>query len=119
MSRTITTWRRAESRERGRLGSTRHHRLSVAVFVVRPRGRFRRVVGHNVRMASTGTMDGRAVVECQVDGCSRKIKTTMGALRRRRAILRCPAGHENVIDGRQFDQDIRDFERDGKRRIFK
>jgi hypothetical protein len=34
----------------------------------------------------------------------------MGALRRG-ATLRCSAGHKTVIDGRRFDKQLREFER--------
>jgi hypothetical protein len=68
---------------------------------------------------SKDTLDGPADFYCQVEGRPRKINTTMGALRRRSVTLRCPAGHENVIDGRKFDRDISRLERASRRRIFK
>jgi hypothetical protein len=48
--------------------------------------------------------------ECQYAGCTRKIKTTIGALRRSPS-LRCSAGHTTHVDGKRFDKDFRDFEK--------
>jgi hypothetical protein len=63
-------------------------------------------------MSTTGTLDGRAELTCQVKGCNRKIKTTISTLRKSKTIS-CSAGHENVIDGRRFDKQLRDLERRG------
>lgn len=43
---------------------------------------------------------------CQVEGCNRKIKTTVGAIRRS-PILRCSAGHKNDVNGKPFDKQLR------------
>jgi hypothetical protein len=67
-------------------------------------------MGKNHTMSAMGTLDGRAEIACGVEGCNRKIKTTIGKLRRG-TTLRCSAGHETVIDGRRFDKQLRDFER--------
>jgi hypothetical protein len=47
---------------------------------------------------------------CQVEGCNRKIKTTIGALRAS-PTLRCSAGHTNHVNGKDFDKGFRDFEK--------
>jgi hypothetical protein len=47
---------------------------------------------------------------CQVPGCNRKIKTTVGAMRGK-ATLKCSAGHVNEVDGSQFDKDVRQAEK--------
>ena len=47
---------------------------------------------------------------CQVPGCTRKIKTTVGAMRGK-PTLKCSAGHANHIDGSRFDKDVRDTEK--------
>lgn len=47
--------------------------------------------------------------ECQHEGCNRKIKTTVGALRRN-PTLRCSAGHRTKVDARDFDKGVREVE---------
>jgi hypothetical protein len=62
-------------------------------------------------MPSKGPFDtGPVDFRCQVDGCTRTIKTTVGALRGN-PTLRCSAGHTNVIDGKQFDKDVKQGEK--------
>jgi hypothetical protein len=47
--------------------------------------------------------------ECRHEGCKRKIKTTVGALRRNPS-LRCSAGHTTKVDARDFDKGVRQME---------
>jgi hypothetical protein len=46
---------------------------------------------------------------CQYEGCNKKVKTTVGALRRS-PTLRCSAGHKNVIDAGDVDKGVRQVE---------
>jgi hypothetical protein len=50
-------------------------------------------------------------LDCQTKGCTRTFKIKEGDLRRGKNIVKCSAGHENPIDGRSFDKDLRDFAR--------
>jgi hypothetical protein len=61
--------------------------------------------------SSKGFMDKAEVKDfaCQHEGCNRKIKTTVGALRRS-PTLRCSAGHTTKLDARDFDKGVRRFE---------
>jgi hypothetical protein len=46
---------------------------------------------------------------CQHEGCKRKIKTTIGALRRN-PTLRCSAGHATKVNAKDLDKEIRKVE---------
>jgi hypothetical protein len=47
---------------------------------------------------------------CQYEGCNRKNKTTVGALRRNPS-LRCFAGHTTHVEAKEFDKGVRQMEK--------
>jgi hypothetical protein len=47
---------------------------------------------------------------CHHEGCNRKIKTTVGALRRN-PTLRCSAGHTTKVDAKDFDKGVKQVEK--------
>jgi hypothetical protein len=47
---------------------------------------------------------------CQYEGCNRRIKTTVGKLRRSPS-PRCSRGHTTKVNARDFDKGIRDAEK--------
>jgi hypothetical protein len=47
---------------------------------------------------------------CRHEGCNRKIKTTIGALRRN-PTLRCSAGHTTQVSAKDFDMEVRKTEK--------
>lgn len=64
-------------------------------------------------MASSRGIIDKAPIEglvCQIEGCNRKLKATIGAMRRN-PTLRCSAGHKNVMNARELDKEVRKFEK--------